>query len=265
MPRADKTAVFEFYVRQLLDQRNFPVTAGLAQVVKYLTGLPYDDNDLAWVRESGQFDAGFIDSLHDSRFTGDMDAVTGGTVVYANEPLLRITAPLRKAQSIESFLINLLHYQTILASKAARCVIAAQGGRLGDFGLRRAHGGEASLLSARASYIAVFDDTATTLAAPCWDPNVGHDGAFLRARARPRKRCVLDIRACRVGKCNAADRHLRHQSRGATGGAGSTMAVGGRGYSGKGGLDRQRLPGCGGGPGALITQRRSMSGYWRLC
>ena len=86
MQRADKTAVFEFYVRQLPDQRNFLLAAGLAQVINYLTGLRYDVNDFAWVRESSQFDAGFIDSLHDFRFIGDMDAVMEGTLVFATSP-----------------------------------------------------------------------------------------------------------------------------------------------------------------------------------
>ena len=89
-----------------------------------------------------------------------------GTIFFADEPILRITAPLREAQFIESRVMNLLHYQTLVASKAARSVIAAQGRRLVDFGLRRAHGAEAAVLSARASYIAGFDGSATTIAAP---------------------------------------------------------------------------------------------------
>lgn len=166
LQHADRTAVFEFFVRALPQQRNFLVAAGLAQLVDYLSSLRFDDDELAWMRESGRFDAGFIDSLHEFRFTGDVDAVPEGTVVFAHEPLVRIAAPLREAQFVESRLINLLHYQTMVASKAARCVIAADGRRLVDFGLRRSHGAEAGLLSARASYIAGFDSTATTLAAP---------------------------------------------------------------------------------------------------
>ena len=169
LQRMDKTAVFELFVRHLPDQRNFLVCTGLAQVVDYLTGLYFDDDDLEWLRKSGKFDARFIESLRDFRFTGDMDAIPEGTVVFTDEPLLRIIAPLREAQFIESRVINLLHYQTVVASKAARSVIAAQGRTLVDFGLRRAHGAEAALLSARASYIAGFDSTATTLAAPLFD------------------------------------------------------------------------------------------------
>jgi len=166
LQRLDKMAVFEFFVRRLPDQRNFLVAAGLAQVVDYLSTLYFDEDDLAWLRESGRFDASFIESLRDFRFSGDMDAIPEGTLVFADEPLLRITAPLREAQFIESRVMNLLHYQTVVASKAARSVLAARGRTLVDFGLRRAHGAEAALLSARASYIAGFDSTATTLAAP---------------------------------------------------------------------------------------------------
>lgn len=165
----DETAVFEFFVRNVPDKRNFLMAAGLAQVVTYLTELRFDQDDLAWLRASGKFDRSFIESLEDFRFSGDVDAMPEGTVFFADEPVLRITAPLREAQFIESRVINLLHYQTLVASKAARAVIAAQGRQLVDFGLRRAHGAEAALLSARASYIAGFDGTATTLAAPLFD------------------------------------------------------------------------------------------------
>jgi nicotinate phosphoribosyltransferase len=162
----DETAVFEFFVRQLPPGRNFLMAAGLAQVVEYLTALRFDQDDLAWLGASGRFDPAFIASLKDFRFSGDVDALPEGSVFFADEPLLRITAPLREAQFIESRVMNLLHYQTLVASKAARSVIAAQGRRLIDFGLRRAHGAEAAVLSARASYIAGFDGSATTVAAP---------------------------------------------------------------------------------------------------
>ena len=160
------TAAFEFFVRSLPAERNFLIAAGLAQAIAYLADLRFDGDDLTWLRTSGQFESAFIESLRDFHFTGDVDAMPEGTVFFANEPILRITAPLREAQLIESRVMNLLHYQTLVASKAARVAIAAQGKRLIDFGLRRAHGAEAALLSARASFIAGFDGTATTIAAP---------------------------------------------------------------------------------------------------
>lgn len=158
------TAAFEFFVRELPAARNFLMAAGLEQVISYLTDLRFGREDLAWLEQTGKFSKPFIDSLKDFRFTGDVDALPEGSIFFANEPILRVVAPLREAQFIESRVMNLLHYQSIIASKAARSVLAAQGKRLVDFGLRRAHGAEAALLSARASYIAGFDGTATTLA-----------------------------------------------------------------------------------------------------
>jgi nicotinate phosphoribosyltransferase len=159
------TAVFEMFVRALPPRRNFLLAAGLEQVIEYLLGLRFSDGDLDWLAAAGRFDAGFLDSLRDLRFTGDLDAMPEGTVAFADEPLLRVTAPLREAQFIESRVLNLVHLQTLVASKAARCVLAAAGRPLIDFGLRRAHGAEAGLLSARASYIAGFAGTATVEAA----------------------------------------------------------------------------------------------------
>jgi len=160
------TAVFELFVRKLPENRHFLLAAGLEQAIDYMSNLRFDEVELAWLRACGRFDDAFIESLRDFRFTGEVDAMPEGTVFFANEPILRITAPLREAQFVESRLMNLMHLQTLVASKAARCVLAAPGKRLIDFGLRRAHGAEAGLLSARASYIAGFDGTATTLAAP---------------------------------------------------------------------------------------------------
>jgi nicotinate phosphoribosyltransferase len=166
LSRMNDTAVFEFFVRKLPNVRNFLLAAGLEQVVAYLSELRFAQDDLLWLRDSGRFDSSFIQSLEDFHFTGDVDAFPEGTAFFADEPILRIAAPLREAQFVESRVLNLLHYQTLVASKAARIVIAAQGKRLIDFGLRRAHGGDAAVLSARASYLAGFDGTATTLAAP---------------------------------------------------------------------------------------------------
>jgi len=158
-------AVFEMFVRALPPGRNFLLAAGLQQVVEYLLALRFADDDLAWLASTGRFDRAFLDSLRDFRFTGDLDAMPEGTAVFADEPLLRVTAPLREAQFIESRVLNLVHLQTLVASKAARCVLAAAGRPLIDFGLRRAHGAEAGLMSARASYLAGFAGTATVEAA----------------------------------------------------------------------------------------------------
>jgi len=158
------TAVFEFFSRRLPAARGFLLAAGLEQVLEYLQDLSFDREDLQYLRSTGHFTDGFVDSLANLRFTGDVHAMPEGTPYFANEPIIRVTAPLREAQLVETRIINLLHFQTLIASKAARCVLAAPGKMLVDFGLRRAHGAEAGLLAARAAYLAGFDSTATVLA-----------------------------------------------------------------------------------------------------
>lgn len=161
-------AVFEFFVRKLPDKRNFLLAAGLEQVLDYLEDLRFTAEELDWLVGCGRFRRDFVDSLAALRFTGDIDAMAEGTVFFADEPIVRVTAPLPQAQLIETRIINLLQFQSMVASKAARCVLAAPGKVLADFGLRRAHGAEAGLLSARASYIAGFSGTATVLAGMKW-------------------------------------------------------------------------------------------------
>jgi nicotinate phosphoribosyltransferase len=157
-------AVFELFVRALPPQRGFLMAAGLEQALLFLEGLRFDAAALDYLRRSGRFPGGFVDWLAELRFTGDVDAMPEGTVFFPDEPIIRVAAPLPEAQLIETRLINLLHFQTVVASKAARMVLAAPGKLLVDFGLRRAHGAEAGLLAARASYVAGFAGTATMLA-----------------------------------------------------------------------------------------------------
>ncbi len=159
-----KPATFEFFVRSLPQQRNFLLAAGLEQLLEYLEGLRFSEDDLAWLASSGRFKPNLLGYFRDFRFTGDVHAMQEGTAFFANEPTVQVTAPLPEAQLIETRLINIIHFQTVIASKAARIVLAAPGKLLVDFGLRRAHGSEAGLLAARASYIAGFSGTATLLA-----------------------------------------------------------------------------------------------------
>ena len=159
-----ETAVFEFFVRKLPPRRDFLIAAGLEQLVEFLEGMRYTPDELAWLRDSGTYSSRFIDSLTGLHFTGDVDAMPEGTAFFPNEPVVRVTAPLPEAQLIESRLINLIHFQTLIASTAARMVLAAPGKQLVDFGFRRAHGAEAGLLAARASYLAGFAGTATVAA-----------------------------------------------------------------------------------------------------
>lgn len=160
----DEPAVFEFFVRKLPAHRNFLVAAGLEQVLDHLSELHFSPEELAWLDQSGQFSSRLLDYLGTLRFTGDVEAMPEGTIFFPHEPILKIVAPLPQAQLVESRVMNLLNYQTMVASKAARSVLVAEGKPLIDFGLRRAHGAEAGLLAARACYLAGFAGSATVLA-----------------------------------------------------------------------------------------------------
>lgn len=161
----NEPAVFEFFVRRLPSARNFLVAAGVEQVLDYLESLQFTPAELEWLASTQQLSASFLEWLAALRFTGEVYAMREGTVFFASEPVLRVVAPLPEAQLIESRLVNLLHYQTLVASKAARCRLATPAAELVDFGMRRAHGAEAACLCSRASYIAGFDATATVEAA----------------------------------------------------------------------------------------------------
>jgi nicotinate phosphoribosyltransferase len=167
--RMGDTAVFEFFVRELPSHRSFLLAAGLEQALEFLENARFTDEELDWVANYGHFSKKFVKDLKEFRFQGDVHAMPEGTVFFPYEPILRVTAPLPQAQLVESRLINLLNFQTMVASKAARCVLTAPGKLLVDFGLRRAHGAEAGLLAARASYLAGFAGTATVLANPLFD------------------------------------------------------------------------------------------------
>ncbi|WP_420633509.1 nicotinate phosphoribosyltransferase [Candidatus Palauibacter sp.] len=201
----NELAVFEFFVRRLPPKRNFLIAAGLAPALDHLEGLRFEPDELEWLSGQPGFPAAFVEGLTEFRFTGDVDAMPEGTVFFPDEPVLRVTAPLPQAQLVETRLISLLNYSSLIASRAVRFALAAPGAQLVDFGLRRAHGAEAGLLAARAAYLAGFDGTATVLAGKRWGiPTYGtmahsfvqaHDGeseAFLRfARAHPDNAVLL--------------------------------------------------------------------------
>jgi nicotinate phosphoribosyltransferase len=162
--RMEEPAVFEFFVRKLPPHRNFLLAAGLEQVLAFLSELRVTSEELAWLEQTGRFSPKLLRYLETLRFTGDVDAMPEGTLFFPNEPILRIVAPMPLAQLVETRVMNLLNFQTMIASKAARSVLMAGGKPIIDFGLRRAHGAEAGLLAARASYLAGFAGTATVLA-----------------------------------------------------------------------------------------------------
>jgi nicotinate phosphoribosyltransferase len=160
----DECGVFELFVRKLPSHRNFLIAAGLEQVLEFLSDLRFAPEELAWLDQTGLLTPSFLRYLETLRFSGDVDAMAEGAIVFPHEPILRIVAPLPLAQLVESRVMNLLNFQTMIASKAARSVLVAGGTPLIDFGLRRAHGAEAGLLAARASYLSGFAGTATVLA-----------------------------------------------------------------------------------------------------
>lgn len=160
----NEVAVYEFFVRRLPESRNFLVAAGLESVLDFLESVRFSAEELAWLESTRRFNRRLLDYLAGFRFSGDTHAMPEGTVFFADEPILRVTAPIPMAQLVETRLINLLHYQTLAASKAARITLAAPDKLLVEFGLRRAHGAEAGLLAARASYLAGFHGTSDVLA-----------------------------------------------------------------------------------------------------
>ncbi|MCD6707265.1 MAG: nicotinate phosphoribosyltransferase [Thiobacillus sp.] len=160
----EETAVFEFFVRRLRPGRGFLLAAGLEQSLGFLERLHFTPEELEWLASTQRFSPAFLASLENLRFSGDVHAMPEGTVFFPDEPILRVTAPIAEAQLVETRLINLLHLETMIASKAARSVLMAPDRLLVDFGLRRAHGAEAGLLAARASYIAGFAGTSNVQA-----------------------------------------------------------------------------------------------------
>jgi len=157
-------AVFEFFVRKLPGKRNFLMACGLEQVLDYLRQLHFSSEELDWLSRSGRFSADFADYLENMRFDGDVHAMREGTIFFPDEPVLRITAPLPLAQLVETRIINILHFQILMASKAARVALAAPGKLLVDFGLRRTHEASAGLIAARAGFIAGLSGTSNVLA-----------------------------------------------------------------------------------------------------
>jgi nicotinate phosphoribosyltransferase len=154
----DQPATFSLYVRALPRERGFLVAAGLESALAHVESLGFDDDDMSYLSTIG-FGAEVLESLRRLRFDGDVWAVPEGTVVYANEPILELTAPIAVAQLLESYLLNAITLHTTMASTAARYVVAAEGRQLVDFALRRTHGIEAAMAVTRASAIAGFAAT----------------------------------------------------------------------------------------------------------
>ncbi|MCG6971523.1 MAG: nicotinate phosphoribosyltransferase [Desulfobacterales bacterium] len=158
------TATFSLYIRDAYSTRNFFVAAGLEQVLDELAGFRFSDEEIDYLKTTGRFSADFLFFLKQLRFSGDVYAMPEGTVFFANEPVLEVTAPIIEAQLLETFLLNTVGFQTMIASKAARCIHAAAGRPLIDFSLRRTQGQDAGLNVARSTFIAGFTATSNVLA-----------------------------------------------------------------------------------------------------
>ena len=161
----DGDATFSLYVREYPPDRGYLVAAGIDDALDCLEGLSFDPESVDYLRDTGIFTDDFLEYLGDFRFTGGVRAMPEGSLFFADEPALEVSGPIIAAQLAETIIINQIQYQSLLATKSARCVQAAQGRPIADFASRRTHGGEAALRMARVSYIAGFGATSNVLAA----------------------------------------------------------------------------------------------------
>ena len=161
------SATFELFVRSFPKDRSYLIAAGLEQAAQYLTQLRFKEEHVEFLRRHPTFknvSKEFFAYLKDFKFAGDVRAIPEGTVFFTDEPILRVTAPLIEAQIVETYLLSLINFETLIATKASRVVQSARGKGVVEFGSRRAHGPEAALLAARASYIGGCIGTSNTLA-----------------------------------------------------------------------------------------------------
>lgn len=157
-------ATFSLFIRKYPTSRRYFISAGLADVLDYLKDLKFASDDLNYLEETGLFKLEFLSYLEKFRFTGDVFAIPEGRLFFVNEPIIEITAPLIESQMVETFIINAINLQVMIATKASRCVHVAWPRKLVDFSLRRTHGIDAGIKVARASFIGGFEGTSNVLA-----------------------------------------------------------------------------------------------------
>jgi nicotinate phosphoribosyltransferase len=162
--KKEQKANFDYFFRSVPDNGGFCIMAGLEQLIDYIINLKFTDEDLSYLKGLGIFKQEVIDYFKNFSFKGDIYAVPEGTVVFPNEPLIRVTASLPEAQIIETALLNIVNFQTLIATKAARVCLAAEGDVVIDFGLRRAHGPNGGLMASRACYVGGVHATSNVLA-----------------------------------------------------------------------------------------------------
>lgn len=160
----DQVGVFELAFRKMPANRNFIVAAGIGDVLDFLSKVRFQDDELAYLSRIHRFSDEFLKRLKNIRFTGDVYAVPEGTIVFPNEPIVQVIAPILEAQLVETFVLNQIHFQSLSAAKAARVVEAAKTRSVVDFGSRRAHGTDAALKVARATFLAGGTGTSNVLA-----------------------------------------------------------------------------------------------------
>ncbi len=160
--KANDECVFDVFFRQK-DTMNYAVFAGLAQAIDYIDNLHFSKEDIEYLRSLGTFHADFLDSLENFKFTGDLYSVREGDIVYPQEPIVVVKAPLIQAQLIETALLNIISHQTLIATKSSRIVHAARGKSVVEFGLRRAQGPDAGIYGARAAVIGGCNGTSNVL------------------------------------------------------------------------------------------------------
>lgn len=160
---ADKITYFDVFFRRIPDEGGFAICAGLEQVIDYIEGFGFTDDDIAFLRTKGMFDEEFLSYLKNLKFTGDIYAIPEGTPIFPGEPILTVKAPAIQAQLIETYLLLALNHQSLIATKANRIVRAADGRTVLEFGSRRAQGPDGAVIGARAAYIGGCAGTACTL------------------------------------------------------------------------------------------------------
>jgi nicotinate phosphoribosyltransferase len=161
--RMDEAAVFELTFRKMPADRNYLVAAGIGDVMEFLSNFRFTGDELEWLRQRGEFSESFLKRLGELRFTGDVYSLPEGTLVFPHEPIVQVVAPIIEAQLVETLVLNQIHFQSLAVAKAARVVEAAQGRAVVDFGSRRAHGTDAALKIARATYLAGGAGTSNVL------------------------------------------------------------------------------------------------------
>ncbi|GIN90414.1 nicotinate phosphoribosyltransferase [Siminovitchia terrae] len=160
----ERKTVFDLYFRKLPFKNGYAIFAGLEKAIHYLREFRFTDSDLKYLREELEYDSRFIDYLADMRFTGTVRSMREGEIVFGNEPIMQIEAPLAEAQLIETALLNIINYQTLIATKASRIREIVGDGAALEFGTRRAQEMDAALWGTRAAYIGGFDATSNVRA-----------------------------------------------------------------------------------------------------